>query len=152
MKLQPYLLTRISNHTQDVVMSKTSLPGRSAPISFVVEGECASKANSRRIVRIGNRVASIKSKKAMGFSEEFILQCPVVDPLFEDDVHADITIFYGSRKPDLDESLVLDLMQGRIYRNDRQVRSRRTRWGLCKTRPRVEITVRLMESSDCPSG
>ena len=129
-------------------MTASDSPSRSEPFGFTVYGQCASKANSRRIVKVNGRMASIKSDAAMAFSRDFIKQCPVLDKMFLDDVHVDIDIFYPTRRNDLDESLVLDLMQGRIYENDRQVRSRRTRWGLCKTNPRVEINVRLMESGD----
>ena len=39
-------------------------------------------------------------------------------------------IYYSSRRPDLDESLILDLMQGVIYKNDRQVKQKNIYWGL----------------------
>ncbi len=45
-------------------------------IELLIEGEPASKANSRRIVRRGNRIASIKSAKALSYSDDFRAQCP----------------------------------------------------------------------------
>lgn len=104
---------------------------------FVIHGEPASKANSRR----WTGKFFIKSKKALDYAEAFKKQCPVLDPLMEGDLRVDIKIYYASRRPDLDESLILDLLQGCVYTNDRQVRERHTYWGLDKDNPRAEITV-----------
>jgi Holliday junction resolvase RusA-like endonuclease len=112
-------------------------------------GEPASKANSRRIVKIGGKIASIKSRKALSYGEAFKLQCPALHPMFTDtDVAVEIDIWYGSRRPDLDDSLILDLLQGKVYANDRCVKRRDIRWGLDKDNPRIEITVRLAEAED----
>lgn len=108
---------------------------------FVVCGEPASKANSRR----WTGKYFIKSEKALKYAEAFGKQCPVLDPLLDGDLRVDMTIYYASRRPDLDESLILDLMQGRIYVNDRQVKERHTYWGLDKERPRAEITVTAID-------
>ena len=52
-----------------------------------------------------------------------------------------MTIYYASRRPDLDESLILDLLQDVAYTNDRQVKERHIYWGLDKANPRAEILV-----------
>lgn len=104
---------------------------------FTIHGEPASKANSRRWT---GRLF-IKSKKALDYGDAFAAQCPVLDPLLEGDLRVDMRIYYASRRPDLDDSLILDLMQGRIYKNDRQVKERHLYWGLDKDDPRAEITV-----------
>lgn len=122
--------------------------GRTEPFSITIYGTCQSKANGRRAVIIRGRSALIKSKAALAFSKVFEQQCPKLDLMFEQPVHADIDIYYPSRRNDLDESLALDLAQGRLYLNDRQVRSRRTRWGLDKDNPRVVMTIRLMTDED----
>jgi Holliday junction resolvase RusA-like endonuclease len=41
----------------------------------------------------------------------------------------------------LDESLILDLLQGLVYKNDRQVKERHTYWGLDPENPRAEIII-----------
>lgn len=117
-------------------------------IKFVIHGEPASKANSRMHVMWGDRPGSIKSPKARSYSAMFRAQCPqLVHPL-EGDVEVIMTIWYASRRPDLDESVILDLMQfdkktGRnfIYVNDRQVKMKTVRWGLSPKNPRLEIEV-----------
>lgn len=106
-----------------------------------IYGEPASKANSRRLVgRKGSRML-IKSAKALDYSATFAAQCPVMDSPFECDVVAEIEIWYASRRPDLDESLILDLLQGRAYRNDRQVKKKVITWGLDRNNPRAFIRV-----------
>jgi Holliday junction resolvase RusA-like endonuclease len=57
------------------------------------------------------------------------------------DLRVTLHIFYASRRPDLDESLILDLMQGLIYENDRQVKERHCYWGLDPENPRSEIII-----------
>ena len=54
-------------------------------------------------------------------------------------------IFYATRRPDLDESLILDLLQGVIYKNDRQVKEKHVYWGLDPANPRTEIIVDKIE-------
>lgn len=109
----------------------------SSTVSFVIYGEPASKANSRR----WTGKFFIKSEKALNYADAFAKQCPVLDPLLEGDLRITITIYYASRRPDLDPSLIFDLLQGRILVNDRQLREQHIYWGLDKTNPRAEITV-----------
>ena len=115
---------------------------------LVVTGEPASKANSRQIVMFGKRPAVIKSKKARDYLKDFEKQCPVCNPLLEGELAVTRTIYYASRRPDLDESLILDAMQGKIYGNDRQVREKHVFHGLDKENPRTDIAVTHRESGD----
>jgi len=62
--------------------------------------------------------------------------------LMDGDLSVSITIYYASRRPDLDESVILDAMQDLIYLNDRQVKEKHIYWGLDKENPRAEIQVR----------
>ena len=121
-------------------------------IFFIIHGEPASKANSRKLVTIKGRPAFIKSEKARKYVKQFEEQCPQMgDSMFIDDVEVEMTVFYASRRPDLDESVILDCMQGFIYKNDRQVKRKIITWGLDKKNPRSEITVRLMGQSEAVS-
>lgn len=110
-------------------------------ISQIIFGEPASKANSRRVVRFGSMSRLIKSQKALTYSEMFKQQCTPLAALMTGDLRVTMTIFYASRRPDLDESLILDLMQGCIYENDRQVKEKHIYWGLDPEKPRTEIIV-----------
>ena len=82
----------------------------------------------------------IKSEKALDYAEGFKRQAPETVPM-EGNVKVTMTIYYASRRPDLDESLVLDLLQGIAYLNDRQVKEKHIRWALDKELPRCEILV-----------
>lgn len=117
-------------------------------VEFVIEGEPASKANSRRMVLRGKHPRFIKSQKALDYCKLFGKQCPQLDELFTEDVAVIIKIFYGSRRPDLDESVILDEMQGKIYLNDRQVKRKTIQWGLDRERPRSYIRIEALESCD----
>jgi len=119
-------------------------------VTFTVYGEPASKANSRKMVMIKGRPALIKSQKARDYVSFFEAQCPTLKVPTTDDVMVEMMIYYASRRPDLDESLILDCMQGRIYKNDRQVKQKFIYWGLDKEEPRSIIRVRSCDISKVP--
>ena len=119
-------------------------------VTFTVYGEPASKANSRKMVLIKGRPALIKSTKARGYVTIFESQCPVMEVPTTDEGVVEMMIHYASRRPDLDESLILDCMQGRIYKNDRQVKQKFIYWGLDKEEPRSIIRVRSCDISKVP--
>ena len=114
-------------------------------LSQIIFGEPASKANSRRVVRFGNMSRLIKSQKALNYSDAFKQQCTRLPQLMTGDLRVTMKIYYASRRPDLDESLILDLMQGYIYENDRQVKERHIYWGLDPDNPRAEILVEKID-------
>ena len=118
---------------------------------FIIEGEPASKGNSRKIVNFGKRMALIKSQKARDYEKLFANQCPILENLIETDVKVELIIYYASRRPDLDESVILDCMQGKIYVNDRQVKQKHIYWGLDRERPRTHVRVSPLEACSVPS-
>jgi len=104
----------------------------------VIQGEPASKANSRQIVKIGGRLRVIKSLKARRYVAEVARQ---VAPLPEaKQLRAPIAmtahIYYAS-----DPSLILDALQSRVYANDRAVREMHLHHHIDRERPRAEITL-----------
>jgi len=118
----------------------------SKELSFTVHGQPQSKANSRQIVTIRGKPAVIKSAKARRYVTDFQIQCPKLNPLLEGDLAVSIKVFYASRRPDLDVSLILDCMQNFIYLNDRQVKEQHLYWALDKKSPRAEIKVKELKS------
>lgn len=95
----------------------------------------------------------IKSQKALSYSQAFKLQARPLAELIEDDVRVTIFIHYASRRPDLDESLILDLLQDVAYLNDRQVKEKHIYWHLDKEDPRAEIIVDVLpKKSPARSG
>jgi len=117
-------------------------------LSLIILGEPASKANSRRMVHIRGRTMFIKSAKALAYAKSFKQQVEsAANVCFHGDVAVHIRIYYASRRPDLDESLILDLLQDVAYENDRQVKEKHIYWGLDKENPRCEIKVEKIKGS-----
>jgi Holliday junction resolvase RusA-like endonuclease len=118
----------------------------------VVLGEPASAKNQRRIVKVQNRPMIIKSKKALDYSRNFASQLTPINPLLSGDLAISLDVYYASRRPDLAAmDLVMDLLQGIVYLNDRQVKASRSLWNLDKENPRVRVRVRRI-LEDCSTG
>lgn len=116
----------------------TSNPNR---VRFVIKGEPASKANSRKLVTLKGRPASIKSDKARAYVRDAEWQIPKLPQLLEGELTMHIRIYYATQRPDLDESVILDVLQGKIYANDRQVRERHVYHAIDRANPRAEIII-----------
>lgn len=118
-------------------------------ITFTIYGEPASKANSRRIVRVRGkggrkRIASIKSAKALSYVDSLRVQAARIfaseEPL-TGELSMTAHIFYRTQRPDLDPSLILDGLQGYAMKNDRQVREMHLFHHIDKLHPRALITI-----------
>lgn len=131
------------------------------PIAFRILGSPQSKANSRQIVTIAGRPTPIKSKEALAFERDALRQIPSwARQRLEGPVRVTLRIFYSSERPDLDESIVLDVMQDRykkvgdvrhllqagVYRNDRQVREKHIYHGIDAQNPRTEVEIEPMQA------
>ena len=143
-------------------------------IRFVILGEPASKANSRVLSTIGpkhaKRTILRKGDKALSYERDALRQIPsAARQRLEGPVRVTLRIFYASERPDLDESIVLDVLQDRwgkppkdialraagiptrtlvqpgVYRNDRQVREKHVFWDLDRVNPRAEVLVEALQ-------
>jgi hypothetical protein len=135
-------------------------------VTFTILGEPASKANSRihrPSPNMPGGVMVIKGKKALAFEESGLRQIPPTCRLrLEGDVKVTMRIWYASRRPDMAEDLLLDMLQDRtkldkrlgkrvllqagVYRNDRQVAWKDVRrMGIDAANPRTEIEVEALE-------
>jgi hypothetical protein len=112
---------------------------------FYVLGQPQSKANSRRMVNSpGKPMRSIKSKAALKFLQDCSQQIPMLPKLLDQQGHevaCRFVLHYPSLRADLDPSIVLDAMQGRIYANDRCVTTIVASRGYDKVQPRAEVEV-----------
>lgn len=141
-------------------------------VKFTILGEAASKANSRKIVKINGKTASAKSDKALGFEAMALRQIPPKARVrFIVPVRVTLRMYYASERPDLDESLVLDCMQDRyvtrytrkpdgsaeksrvllqsgVYANDRLVREKHIYHGIDKANPRVEVEIEPINNNE----
>ena len=128
-------------------------------VSFTIFGEMASKANSRRLVinPATAKLISIKSAKSMTYWHSATLQLPKIKP-FTTPLAVWIHCFYASERPDLDPSVLLDLMQTRytgkgkerrvcldaIYTNDRLVREMHFFHHIDPKNPRAEVRIETL--------
>jgi hypothetical protein len=141
-------------------------------VAFTILGEPASKANSREIALVGpkdkKRVLVRKGDKALSYERDALRQLPPTARLrLEGPVAVTLRIFYASERPDLDESIVLDVLQDRwgkrdgpalgergtrvllqagVYRNDRQVREKHVYHAIDRVNPRAEIVVEALQA------
>ena len=122
-------------------------------IDFEIIGEPSSAKNQRRIVKYGGKPRLIKSKKALDYSKAFHQQCPKLDELIDTDVSLRIDVWYGSRRPDLAcADLIMDLLQGYIYENDRQVKGVMSLWNLDRENPRCRIRLKILKDGEDSQG
>jgi Holliday junction resolvase RusA-like endonuclease len=113
-------------------------------VRLILHGEPASKANSRRLVTIRGQARLIKSQKALDYVAAVKRTYPPLVPLLEGDLRMVADVYYATRRPDLDASLILDALEGIAYRNDRQVREMHLYHHLDRENPRAEITLEEM--------
>jgi hypothetical protein len=142
-------------------------------IRFTILGEPASKANSRKFVTFGkgdkSRPASIKSDKARSYERTALRQIPMTARrMLIGPVRVTLRIYYASERPDLDESVVLDVLQARyqrdsytrvrelvqrgVYVNDRQVREKHVFHAVDRANPRTEVVVEPLHQSGLDPG
>ena len=107
-------------------------------IKFTILGQPYSKANRRRFVRAG---LIIKSREAMAYVEYAALQLPRLRAPLEGPLGISAVIYYASRRPDLDPSLLFDVLQGRMIVNDRQLEEQHLYKKIDKSNPRSEIEI-----------
>lgn len=155
-----YGLARSEESAGLVAEGQSGIADEKGLIEFVIFGEPASKANSRRIAVVNRKPRVIKSAKALFYGLNALRQIPVfARKRLEGPVSVSMTIFYATERPDLDESLILDLLQdihsgsgesrkliqAGVYRNDRQVREKHIYHGIDRDSPRVCIRICSLE-------
>lgn len=128
-------------------------------IAFTILGEPASKANSRKVIEIAGVSRLAKSAKALAYEKDALKQIPPLHRVrLTGPVRVTMRIFYASERPDLDESLILDVLQDRytgkapnrilvqagVYQNDRQVREKHVYHAIDRKNPRTEIIVQSL--------
>ena len=119
-------------------------PQQSIPlirITLTIHGELASKANSRKLVTFGGKPRFIKSDKALGWEQMALMQIPGDHRIgMTGPIRMTATIYYASRRPDLDPSLLMDCLEhAGVYKNDRQIIEQHLYKKLDPENPRVEL-------------
>lgn len=115
---------------------------------FTVHGALQSKSNSRKLIfnPRTRRPMFIKSDAARSYAQGALLQIPCLNQLIDEDCAIWVRVYYPSRRNDLDISLIQDLMQGRIYSNDRCVKEIHAYHALDAAQPRVDVVVATIDA------
>ena len=110
-------------------------------VSFTIFGQPCSKANSRRIVtnKKTGKPMVIKSPQALAYEAKAAHQAPKA--MLTGELRFSANVYYKNQQPDLDISLLLDALQEKVYKNDRQIREMHIYHAIDKKNPRAEITV-----------
>jgi len=114
---------------------------------FIIYGNLPRKSNSRRIVknRRTKKVMIIKSENALNYSQNFLLQMMQYQyKTLTSPIILTVTIFYQSKRNDLSEELLMDLLQEcKLIKNDRQIWGKHIYKKIDKEKPRVEFKVKI---------
>ncbi len=101
---------------------------------YIVKGNCPSKSNCYKVIKIGHRCGLGKQKKLQNYEYKLI----------EGNFKFIIDVFYDSRRPDLDNSLkvVLDCLQkAEVIKNDNKTMEIVAKKHLDKLNPRIEFSI-----------
>lgn len=125
-------------------------------ITFTIHGELMSKSNSRIFTSFGGKPRLIKKPKALQYCKDARIQLRTQlghHRAFENPVRMTIIIWYKNKMPDLDVSLIQDILQQEIdkktkrvifegaYKNDRQVYEIHALKKFDKENPRLTVTI-----------
>jgi len=117
--------------------------------SAIMPGQLCSKSNSRKIVRMGGRMAVIKSVDARQYVQNFLRLMPRVTKAYEGSVRFSCKVYYKDRRRDLDIALIQDCLQAHgIIKNDRQVIEIHATRYIDKANPRTYFLLEAIPSTD----
>ena len=112
---------------------------------YIIKGNCPSKSNCYKVIRLGNRCGLGKQKKLESYENSFKIQMLNYKyKLIESNFKFVIDVYYDSRRPDLDNSLkvVLDCLQkAEVIKNDNKCLEIVAKKHLDKIDPRVEFII-----------
>lgn len=113
--------------------------------SATITGQPRSKANSRRQLknRRTGKMFSAKNDDCLAYAESVKVQALVCRPqrLLKGALSVRGTLYYPNNQSDLDPSLLIDALQGVVFKNDRQIKHFDIHHGIDKAKPRAEIEI-----------
>lgn len=114
-------------------------------ITLKIDGDLMSKSNSRIMTTRGGRTRLIKKPKAIEYEESALWQLKGQlrgHVTFTRPVRLDVRVWYSSMRPDLDVSLLQDVLEkAGVYKNDRLVEEIHAHRFLDRENPRLEVTI-----------
>ncbi len=117
-------------------------------VELVIYGQPVSMKNRRKLIPNprGKGMIPVLSDDARRYLSDLKKQVPVREPLLTEPLIGYITVYYASRRPDLDPAIILDGLQGRIFKNDRQLVELHLFKRLDPSNPRSEVR---LEATQC---
>lgn len=91
--------------------------------------------------KIGGLTRLIKSKKALAYAETVAKHCPRLVPLMTGELRLTVFTWYATQRPDLEAEVLRDALEGKVYKNDRQIRSIRLEHGVDRDNPRSLVII-----------
>lgn len=88
---------------------------------------------------------SRKSEKATAYAEYVRWTAPRQRPVLEGPIAIMAHVWYASMRPDIDLGVLFDVLQGIVYRNDRQIVEQHIVRYVDKENPRVQIVIEELE-------
>ena len=119
-------------------------------ITLTIKGQLASLKNSRQLVYSHGTPRLIPKKEAVQWERDAIKQTPNDHCVgLEGFIRLTATIYYASRRPDLDEALLMDYLQHvGIIMNDRQIVEKHITKKLDPANPRTELLIEELTNWD----
>lgn len=121
---------------------------QSQKVKLTIYGNLASKSNTRQLKWHKGpdgkpKPVYIKSKRALKFEKQAALQITGKHRVgLDGPLCLTARVFYDSRRPDLDVSLLMDVLEKTgVYKNDRQIVEQHLYKRLDPHNPRVEVVV-----------
>ena len=115
---------------------------------FTITGNCPSKSNCYKVIRLGNRCSLGKQKHLKSYEDSFMVQMLNYKyELIDTEFKFIIDVYYDSRRPDLDNSLkvVLDCLQkAGANKNDNKCIEIVAKKHLDKDNPRVKFSILMI--------
>lgn len=118
---------------------------------YKIDGELCSKSNSRRIVNYGGRPRIIKSQKALDYVASSLPQIArqKKHKMLEDYIAIELHVWYKSKRPDLDVSLIQDVLQeAGVYKNDRLIVELHAFKYIDRKNPRIIVRIKELSKDD----
>ena len=112
---------------------------------YMITGNCPSKSNCYKVVRLGNKCGLGKKKQLEQYENSFKLQMLQYKyNLIDTEFKFIINVYYNSRRPDLDNALkvILDCLQkADCISNDNKCIEIVAKKHLDKFNPRIEFSI-----------
>ena len=117
-------------------------------IRLTIIGEPVGKSSGWKIAwPKGGRPFMVLTQKGRSYKDGVIRQVLPMHSMLVGPLKVTATLYYASERPDLDPSLLLDALQKRIYKNDRQVRELHVIHAIDRKNPRAEVTIEPMQDA-----